>query len=81
MATHQVMKVVSIAAPFATLSGGAYYWHLKRNEYLSDPVLSRALKHLAKDQRVADFCGEDIKPGFMITREKRPGENWVKYEL
>jgi hypothetical protein len=44
-------------------------------------VLRRALLHLAKDQRVADFCGEDIRPGWMITRAKLPGENWVKFEL
>jgi hypothetical protein len=30
---------------------------------------------------VADFCGDDIKPGMMVSRDKRPGENWVKYEL
>jgi allantoicase len=30
---------------------------------------------------VADFCGENIKPGWMVTREKKPGENWVKYSL
>jgi hypothetical protein len=37
--------------------------------------------HLQKDQRVADFCGDSIKPGWLISRDKRPGENWVKYEL
>lgn len=37
--------------------------------------------HLRKDQRVADFCGETIQPGWLITRDKRPGENWVKYEM
>ena len=55
--------------------------HTKRGEYLKDPVLQRGLLHLRKDQRVADFCGENIKPGWMISREKKPGENWVKYSL
>lgn len=44
-------------------------------------MLNRALLHLQKDRRVTDFCGESIKPSWMITREKRPGENWVKFEL
>jgi hypothetical protein len=62
-------------------STAGFFFMRKRNEYLQDPVLARALLHLAKDQRVADFCGEDIMPGWMITRAKIPGENWVKYEL
>ena len=37
--------------------------------------------HLRKDQRVTDFCGDNIAPGYFITRDKRPGENWVKFEF
>jgi len=60
---------------------GFGYLYTKRTEYLADPVLQRALMHLEKDQRVLDFCGETIKPGWLITREVAPGENWVKYSL
>ena len=60
---------------------GLGYLYTKRTEYLADPVLQRALMHLEKDQRVLDFCGETIKPGWLITREIAPGENWVKYSL
>lgn len=37
--------------------------------------------HLKNDQRVADFCGADIQPGWLISRDRRAGENWVKYEF
>lgn len=75
------MKVASIAVPLSMASTGGFFLYRKRAEYLADPVLNRALLHLAKDQRVADFCGDEIKPGILISRDKRPGENWVKYEL
>lgn len=60
-------------------TGGYLFW--KRREYLGDPILQRALLHLSKDQRVIDFCGDSIKPGYLVTRQTQPGENWIKYEL
>ena len=72
---------MSIGVPTAIASSTALYFKLKRDEYLSDPVLTRAIAHLKKDYRVVDFCGQELQPAFMITREKRPGENWVKYDL
>jgi hypothetical protein len=30
---------------------------------------------------VIDFCGDSIQPGWFISRDKRPGENWIKYEF
>ena len=71
----------SIIVPGLLSALGGAYLYTKRTEYLSDPVLQRALMHLEKDQRVLDFCGETIKPGWLITREVAPGENWVKYSL
>jgi hypothetical protein len=38
-------------------SSAALYIKIKRDEYLRDPVLARALAHLRKDYRVVDFCG------------------------
>lgn len=81
MASNQVMKVASIAVPLGITGTAGFVLNQKRNDYLSDPILNRALMHLAKDQRVADFCGDDIQPGWLITRDQRPNENWVKYEL
>lgn len=54
---------------------------MRRKEYLEDPVMERALLQLKRDQRVADFCGEDIKPGWLVTRAKPESENYVKFEL
>jgi len=76
-----ILKGVQVGIPAAILGSGGFYLMKKRNDYLEDPVLKRGLKHLMRDQRVADFCGDKITPGWMVTREKRPGENWVKYEL
>jgi len=70
-----------VAIPSALIVGGGAYAYTKRCEYLADPVLQRAFLHLKKDQRVLDFCGDNIQPGFLVTRQQSPGENWVKYEL
>ena len=64
----------------AGLSAGSYVLY-KRNEYLNDPVLQRAILHLDKDKRVIDFCGENVKPGWLITRERQNSENWVKFSF
>ena len=77
----QTTKMMALALPSSLLVGGGAYLYKKRCEYLADPVLQRALLHLNKDQRVLDFCGDNIKPGILVTREKVSGENWVKYEM
>jgi len=51
------MKVLSIGVPTALATSTALYFKIKRDEYLNDPVLSRAIAHLRKDYRVVDFCG------------------------
>ena len=81
MATNNLMRVASLAIPGSILSSAGIYIYQRRKEYLRDPVLQRGLLHLRKDQRVADFCGDNIKPGWMVSKEKKPGENWVKYSL
>lgn len=75
------MKTLQVAVPSTMVLGGGLYAYLKRREYLADPVLQRAILHLKRDQRVVDFCGDNIQPGFLVTRQQSPGENWVKYEL
>ena len=37
--------------------------------------------NLRNDQRIVDFCGEDLKPGFFINKKERKDENWVKFDL
>lgn len=51
------MKVLSLGVPTALASSAAVYLKMKRDEYMGDPVLARALAHLKKDYRVVDFCG------------------------
>ena len=58
MATkNPMMRMLSLGVPTVAIATGGFYFNSKRNEYLSDPVLSRALLHLKKDYRVVDFCG------------------------
>ena len=70
-----------MAIPSSLVFGGGLYAYYKRSQYLGDPILQRAILHLKKDQRVIDFCGENIQPGILVTRETKAGENWIKYEL
>ena len=76
-----ILQLSQIAIPGALLGCGGWWLYDRRTEYMSDPVFQRGLLHLKKDQRVTDFCGDDIKPGWLITRDRRTSENWVKYEF
>lgn len=58
------------------------YWaYNKRQTALRHPVLSRAMMHLKKDQRILDFCGDTIKPGYWITVNENPTDNYIKFDL
>ena len=43
--------------------------------------MSRAMLHLAKDQRVVDFCGENLKTGYWISVNEDPTDNYVKFDF
>ena len=43
--------------------------------------MQRAMLNLQKDKRVIDFCGESIKPGWIISKKQQPNDNWVKFDL
>jgi len=47
----------------------AFYGYQNRKHILEDPVMKRALQSMKKDQRVLDFCGEDLKPGWIISKK------------
>ena len=64
-----------IAVPTAVIA------YRRRQDHLNDPVLNRALMHIRNDQRIIDFCGEEVKPGWIIQKKTSPNENWVKYDL
>lgn len=53
----------------------------RRQEALNDPVFQRAMQHIRNDQRIIDFCGDDVKPGWLIQKKQSQTENWVKYDL
>eukprot|EP00347_Sterkiella_histriomuscorum_P020837 403336275 len=53
----------------------------RRSEFLADPVMQRAILNLQNDKRVIDFCGENIQPGWIISKKQQPSDNWVKYDL
>jgi hypothetical protein len=38
----------------------------RRQDYLKDPVLQRAMQHIKNDQRIIDICGEEVRPGWII---------------
>jgi Cytochrome oxidase complex assembly protein 1 len=67
---------VLIAVPTAIIG------YKRRQDNLNDPVLNRALMHIRNDQRIIDFCGEEVKPGWIITKKTSGAENnWVKYDF
>ena len=53
----------------------------RRQAALNDPVLQRALLHMRNDQRIIDFCGEEVHPGWIIQKKTSANDNWVKYDL
>ena len=44
-------------------------------------MVSGMLMQLKRDTRVVDFCGEGIQVGYMVSREQKDGESWVKYKF
>lgn len=55
----------------------------KRKTHMEDPVFKRALQHIRNDQRIIDFCGEEVRPGWIISKKVGGGadENWVKFDF
>ena len=43
--------------------------------------MERAFLHLKKDQRVIDFCGENLKAGYYIKINSDPTENYIKFDF
>ena len=39
------------------------------------------MEALRTDQRILDFCGEDVDAGWIISKRTQPGENWIKYDF
>ena len=67
------------ASPFIVVSPIVSWVYFKRKNNINHPIMQRSLLHLKKDQRILDYCGENIRPGFWITVNRDPIENYVKF--
>ncbi len=83
MAVININKMFKFIGAVPVLVGvpTAIVGYKRRQDALNDPVLNRALLHLRNDQRIIDFCGEDITPGWIITKKQNANENWIMYDL
>ena len=43
--------------------------------------MHRALMHLYTDNRIVDFCGENIKPGYWVSVNSDPKDNYIKFDF
>lgn len=43
--------------------------------------MQRAMLHLQHDQRILDFCGETIKPGYWISVNEDKVDKYVKFDF
>lgn len=78
-----MLKYASVI-PFLIGVPTCYVGYKRRQEYLNDPVLKRAMLHIRNDQRIIDFCGEEVKAGWIISKKTSStadNSNWVKYDL
>ena len=70
---------LKIAAPFLVVTPVGAWAYNKRKQHLQHPVMQRAILHIAKDQRIIDFCGEQVKPGYMISVNQSETDNYIKF--
>jgi hypothetical protein len=67
------------SSPFIISLPIGFWAYQKRETNLSHPVMRRAMLQLQKDKRVIDFCGENLRPGYWITVNEDPVENYIKF--
>ena len=65
-------SILKLSLPLVIALPVSYYTYACRRDYLKDPVMQRAMLHLKNDKRVLDFCGEDVRPGWIITKKELP---------
>jgi hypothetical protein len=70
---------LKLASPFFVMAPVGFWAYNKRKTNLNHPVMQRAFLHLQNDQRVLDFCGENIKAGYWITVNEDPTDNYIKF--
>merc|ERR1740117_811537 len=71
-------NIIKILGTTSVIGGSAGYWaYNKRESALQHPVMRRALLELQKDPRVHDFCGENLRPGWRMTTNEDPVDNYI----
>jgi len=70
---------LKIASPFLVVTPVASWAYYKRKNTISHPVMQRSLLFLQKDQRIIDYCGDNLRPGYWISVNKDPTENYIKF--
>ena len=75
------MLFLKMSSPFVVGAPIGYWAYNKRVTTLKHPAMNRALLQLQRDQRVIDFCGDNLKPGYWITVNQDPTENYIKFDF
>lgn len=60
------MLKYAAAIPFLIGVPTAVVGYKRRQDAINDPVFQRAMQQVRNDQRIIDFCGDDVKPGWLI---------------
>lgn len=67
------------SAPFVISVPIGFWAYKKRETNLNHPVMKRAMLQLQQDKRVIDFCGDNLYPGYWISVNEDPVENYIKF--
>ena len=73
--------ILKYSSPVLMVTPIGYWLYNKRRTALQHPVMHRALLHLQMDNRIVDFCGENIKPGYWISVNEDPTDNYIKFDF
>lgn len=76
-----IMFAAKCSSPFLLIGPGGFWAYNKRKRALNHPIMQRALLQLKQDQRIIDFCGENVKPGYWIAVNEDPTENYIKFDF
>lgn len=76
----RVAKYSLYSMPLITGYAG-YRFYDKRQKVLADPIAINALQVLKSDKRVLDFCGENLKPGWKVSRKEDTKEGTVTFNF
>ena len=70
---------VKVAAPFITIGPLGFWAYNKRKSNIDHPIMQRAMLHIKRDQRIIDFCGDNLRPGYWVSVNESPSDNYIKF--